>query len=189
MSYEKISQKRTIRLFRQEKIDYSILEKCVDAARLSSSGRNSQPLEYIIIEDNEMLSKMFQLIMFGGYVSEDRRAKKGYEPTALIAILAKKEYAEFYKYDVGIAAQNIAMVAYEHNIGSCMMGRIDREGIRKALNIPEDYIIDLVIALGYPAEKPVVEETDSKTEVYRDDKGILHIPKRKLKDILHKNRF
>jgi len=189
MIHEKIIKKRTIRLFKQDKIDYKILEKCIDVTRQSSSARNTQPLEYIIVDNKEVLSNLFPLINFGGFISDDKKAKKGFEPTALIIIIVKAGSGEYYKYDIGIAAQNIALVAYENNIGCCMMGSIDREKIKEVLNVPDDYFVDLAIALGYPAEQPIIEETDTEPEYYRDEKGILHIQKRRLKDVLHKNKF
>ncbi|MBW2978288.1 nitroreductase family protein [Candidatus Woesearchaeota archaeon] len=187
--YEKIIKKRTIRLFKQEPVDYKILEKCIDAARQSSSARNSQPLEYIIIDNKETLKNILPLLNFGGFISEDKKAKKGYEPTAVIIIIVKSGSEDYYKYDVGIAAQNIALVAFENNIGCCMMGAVQKEEIKKALNVPDDYFVDLAIALGYPTEQPVAEETSKEPEYYRDEKGILHIPKRKLKEVVHRNKF
>jgi nitroreductase len=187
MIYEKIINKRTIRLFKQDKIDYSILEKCVNAAGQSSSARNAQPLEYIIIDDNKVIANLLPLVNFGGFISEDRKAKKGYEPTAMIAIICKKGFEKYYQYDVGIAAQNISLVAYENGIGCCMMGSIDKEKIKNTLSVPDTYFVDLVLALGYPAENPVVE-TGANTEYYRKE-GILYVPKRKLEEIVHKNKF
>lgn len=188
MIEETIKQKRTIRLFKQDKIDYKLLEKFVDCARVSSSARNAQPLEYIIVDDKEVLEKIFPLISFGGEISDDKKAKNGFEPTALIVIIAKKGCRESYKYDVGIAAQNIALVAYENNIGVCMMGAVEKEEIQKALNVPDDYFVDFVISLGYASEKPVLEETDKEPSYYREN-NVLHVQKRKLNQILHRNKF
>jgi nitroreductase len=186
--YDIISKKRTIRLFKQEKIDYKILEKCVNAARFSSSAKNNQPLEYVIIDDEGVLQRIIPLLNFGGFISEDKKAKKGNEPVALIVIILKKDANKYYQYDVGIAAQNISLVLYENGIGSCIMGSIDNERIKEELKIPDDYFVDLVISLGYPEEEPIVEESDSETDYYR--KGdVLHIPKRKLDLIIHRNRF
>lgn len=187
MIEEAIKKKRTIRLFEDKEVPYEVLEKCVDAARLSSSARNTQPLEYIIIDDKEVLNELMPLINFGGFISEDKKAVKGKKPKALIVIIVKKGAEDYYQFDVGISAQNIALVAYENKIGSCMMGAIDRDKIQEKLDIPEDYFVGLVIAIGYAAEEPVVEES-SNLEYYRKD-GVLHIPKRKLKDVLHRNGF
>lgn len=188
---ESIKTKRTIRLFKQDKIPYEILEKCVNAARLSSSARNSQPLEYIIIDEEEVLNKILKLITFGGSITEDRSAKKGFEPKAVIIVIVKEGYEDYYKYDMGIALQNISLVAFENNIGSVMQGAIEREDIKKLLNIPNDYFVDAAISLGVPAEQPVVEETDNRPSNYghyRKD-NVLHVQKIKLSRVLHRNKF
>ncbi len=196
--YDSICKKRTIRLFKsgrgdseQGRIDYVVLERCVNAARLSSSARNSQPLEYVIVDDKDVLGKILPLINFGGFISDDKKAKQGNEPAAMIVIIVKKDSGEYYKYDAGIASQNISLVAYEKGIGSCMMGAIDKEMIKQELSVPDDYFVDLVIALGYPDEQPVAEEVGSEAkgyDYYRKE-GILHIPKRELKSVLHRNGF
>jgi len=51
--------------------------------------------------------------------------------------------------------------------------------------------IGLIIALGYPAEKSVIEdiEKNSSIKYYKDSSGIHHVPKRKLGDILHWNKL
>jgi len=54
--------------------------------------------------------------------------------------------------------------------------------------IPKKYFLDLVIALGFPAEKPKIVEGERK-KYWRDKKGVLHVPKRKLREILHWNKI
>jgi len=43
--------------------------------------------------------------------------------------------------------------------------------------------------LGYPAENPVIEEMKDSVEYWRDENGNMHVPKRKLEDILHINGY
>jgi nitroreductase len=185
---ESIKKKRTIRLYKQKKISYKILEDCVDSARLSSSARNAQPLEYIIIDDEKILKNLLPFIRFGGFITEDKKAKPGFEPTALIIILVKKGFEQYSAYDVGIAAQNISLVAFENKIGTCMMGAIDKENIKKELKVPDSYLVDLVITLGYPAEKPLVEEKDQEPR-YERKNDIFYVYKKELKKVLHRNLF
>ncbi|MHA1255891.1 MAG: nitroreductase family protein, partial [Promethearchaeota archaeon] len=63
---------------------------------------------------------------------------------------------------------------------------IKREKLRENLSIPEEYEILLVIALGKPAEKVVVEELEPEGDVkyWRDDKNIHHVPKRGLGELI-----
>jgi hypothetical protein len=46
-----------------------------------------------------------------------------------------------------------------------------------------------VVALGYAAEKSVVEDQQGSIKYYKDENNVLHVPKRRLKDIMHVNRI
>jgi len=55
--------------------------------------------------------------------------------------------------------------------------------------VPEGLAIALVVALGYPAENPVVETVkDGDIKYWLDENGVLHVPKRDLKDIVRWNK-
>jgi nitroreductase len=90
---------------------------------------------------------------------------------------------------VGAAAENMILTAWEEGIGSCWLHSVERKNIKEILKIPENYKIDSVIALGYPDEKPVVEEMDGSLKYWKDKQECLHVPKRKLEDIVHFNIF
>ena len=81
------------------------------------------------------------------------------------------------------------LVAQEQGLGSCVLTGINRKKLRRALDIPDRYEIAILLALGFPDESPVVEVTTGLVERWVDDKGILHVPKRRLEDVLHRNRF
>jgi len=67
-----------------------------------------------------------------------------------------------------------------------MFGSIDRELLRENLSIPERYEILLVIALGRPKEKVVIEPVgpDGSIRYYRDEQQVHHLPKRGLEEII-----
>jgi nitroreductase len=185
-----IASRRTIRLFQQKPVPYGMLEPIVDAARLAPTARNAQPLEFIAVDSDGPLSGMFDCMGMGGELSRD--SFQGKEPMAYIVILVNKEIeTKWTQYDAGIASQNIMLSAWGQGIGSCLLAKINRDGIRELLNVPVSYEIDLVVALGYPAEQSVAEDARPGTEMhyYRDKDGRLHIPKRRLKDVLHRNSF
>jgi len=90
-----------------------------------------------------------------------------------------------------MAIENILLSATADGLGSCCIGSINKNKLRKILNIPKKFYIDKVVALGYPAEKPLVEEMRNPSEYkYWDDpSGQLHVPKRMLKDIISRNKL
>jgi nitroreductase len=95
--------------------------------------------------------------------------------------------------DAAAAIENIILTAWSKGIGSCWLGAIQRDNIRKILAVPENFQIDSVIALGYPDEKPVMEDakndSDEGLKYYLDDNDKLHVPKRPLTKIGHLNRY
>lgn len=184
-TYELILSRRSIRKFQQKKVSKKILLDCVNAARLAPSSKNMQPLEYVIITKN--LEEIFSCIKWAYYL-ENGAPKEGEKPTAYIAILLNRKINE-PKHDVGIAAENIVLTALERNVASCILANIDREKLRKILNVPENYSIELLIALGYGKQTAIVEEFHNDHRYWVDKEGILHIPKRSLKNILHEEKF
>ncbi len=92
--------------------------------------------------------------------------------------------------DVGIAAENITLTALEERVGSCMIGSLKRVALTGLLGVPEHCEISLAIALGYPAQEPVMEEmAGDSVKYYLDGDDKLHVPKRPLDQVLHWNRY
>lgn len=185
--YKMILKRRTIRRFQDKKVPYEVLEKCVNAARLAPSAANLQPCEYMIVDRKDLLDEVFGTLQWAGYIS-DGSPPPSQRPTAYIIVLINGDVKrKEFEHDVGMAVENIILTALEEEVGSCCFGAVDREELRKGLNIPQKYIIDLVIALGYPNEGPVLEPFRDSVKYWKDKEGLLHVPKRKLKDILHRN--
>lgn len=190
--YDLIVTRRTIRQFKPEALSRQVLEKMVDAARLAPSAANRQPLEYVIVDNSEVCRKIFPCLRWAGYIKPRGNPKPGQEPAAYIIILVNTEInSKEYIWDAGASIEHIILTAWEVGIGSCWLLSIEREPIRDILKVPEKYLIDSVVALGYPAEQPQVEDLVGSDSVkyWLDDAGRLHVPKRKLEDITHYNSF
>jgi nitroreductase len=188
--YNLILSRRSIRQFKPEPVSREILEKLVNAARLAPSAANIQPLEYIVVDDKELKQKLFPCLKWAAYISPKGDPKPGQEPAAYIVVLVKSSLKEKgYEYDAGAAAENIILAAWEQRVGSCWIISVEREKVQEILKIPGAYKIDSVIALGFPDEKPVIEEIKDSVRYWKDEEGRLHVPKRGLKDIIHFNGF
>lgn len=187
MIRELIEKNRTYRRFYEDvKIDRNTLEGLVDLARLSASGANLQSLKYILSYEEEKNKKVFDNIRWAGYLKEWGGPESGERPTAYVIMLCDKEISMNYMWDHGIACQSILLGACEKGLGGCMFGSIDKENLRKSLDIPDRYVIVTVIALGKPKEIVVVDEIKDLKDVkyWRDENGVHHVPKRKLEDII-----
>ena len=185
-TFELIKKRRTIRKFKQKKIPEKILINCLEAARLAPSSRNQQPLEYILITKN--LEKVFKTVGWAADL-KDGEPKKNEKPTAYILVVANKDINPNCQHDVGLAVENIILTALENNVASCILGSADKEKLSQNFNIPQSYQVELVVALGYPAHKSIAEESNGKIKYWIDENEVWHIPKRRLEDIIHKEKF
>jgi nitroreductase len=194
--YEAILKRRSIRRFKNKAVPGEILEKCIDAARLAPSGRNQQLCEYIVINDAKVLPGIFENIGGSARLPPDKGGPRPEQsPKAYTIVLINKTLEgdanrrRVTLYDVGIAAENIMLTALEQGIGTCPILMFNEADLKLLLEIPEGYDIALVIAMGYPDESPVAEAAADSLNVWVDENGLRHVPKRKLEDIIHRNRF
>ena len=182
-----IIKNRSYRRFVQEAaIDRHTLEGLVDLARLSASGANLQPLKYILSCDPQKNALIFPHLAWAGYLKDWPGPSEGEKPSAYIIILIDTETSDSVGCDHGIAAQSILLGATEKGLGGCIIGSVQRDGLRKALDIPSHYEILLVLALGKPGEKAVLERVGPSGDIkyWRDAEGVHHVPKRSLDDII-----
>ncbi|NQU42543.1 nitroreductase family protein [bacterium] len=182
-----IEKNRSYRRFREDQaISRETLRELVNLARLSASGGNMQPLKYILSCDAATNEKVFPCVAWAGLLKDWAGPAEGERPSGYIILLGDTEVSKGYGCDHGIAAQSILLGAVEKGLGGCMIGSIKRDPLREALKIPERYEIALVIALGVPAEKVVIEglRPDGSTKYYRDAETVHHVPKRPLDEII-----
>ena len=187
--YETILTRRSIRRFQQKSINTELLRKFVNAARVAPSAANLQPLEFFVVTKKDMCSKIFETIGWAGYIKPTWKPGKNERPTAYIVILVKDVTNKYYQRDVGLASENIVLAAEADNIGSCILCKIEKNKIKDIIKIPDTLHVDSLIALGYKAEQAVVEDFKDSVKYWRDKNEVLHVPKRKLEDIIHVNEF
>jgi nitroreductase len=185
-----ILQNRSYRRFYQEvPISRDDLKELVDLARQSASAANRQPLKYILSYLPEMNGRIFPYLAWAGYLKDWGGPKEGEKPTAYIIVLGDKTITQAFGCDHGIAAQSILLGATEKGLGGCIIGSAQKRELSQELNIPEQYEILIVIALGKPKEQVVIESVgeDGSIKYWRDAQGIHHVPKRSLEEIILSN--
>ncbi|MCD4824282.1 MAG: nitroreductase family protein [Phycisphaerae bacterium] len=187
MLAELIAKNRSYRRFvHEEKIDRQDLVALVDLARLSASAANFQPLKYIVSSGPETNDLILPCLVWAGYLKDWDGPTAEDRPAGYIVILGDSKIAKSFSYDAGIAAQSILLGAVEKSLGGCIFGSIDRDRLRGAFDIPEHLEILLVIALGKPREKVVIEPLgpDGDIKYWRDEQAVHHVPKRPIEEII-----
>jgi len=187
MLEELIRKNRSHRRFHQDiPVEIETLRELAALARLSASGSNLQPLKFILSCDPEMNAHIFPHTRWAGSLKDWDGPVEGQRPAAYIIILGDTEVRKSFGCDHGIAAQSIMLGATERGLRGCMLGALNRDGLRRTLDIPERYEILLALALGKPKEKVEIEEVgpDGDIKYYRDDEDVHHVPKRSLEELI-----
>jgi nitroreductase len=174
------------RFYEEVAVELETLKELVDLARLCASAANMQPLRYVLSCDRQKNALIFSHLTWAGYLREWPGPCEGERPSGYIIILEDTQLGHPMRCDHGIAAQSILLGATERGLGGCIIGAVDKEGLRSVLEIPERYEILIVLALGKPKETVVIEtvKPDGDTKYWRDSEGIHHVPKRALEDII-----
>ena len=192
MFTELVKENRSCRRFYEDHaVELETLKEFVNLARMSASGANLQPLKYILSCDPQKNAEIFSCLAWAGYLKDWPGPEEGERPAAYIVVLGDTSISESAGCDHGIAAQTILLGAREKGLAGCMLGSIDRNALRDSLNIPSQFKVLLVLAIGKPREQVVLETvgSDNSIRYWRDSEGVHHVPKRKLEDIIVKIIF
>jgi nitroreductase len=187
MMKDLVLKNRSYRRFHQDvSIAPETLRELVDLARLSASAINAQPLRYVLSSDPDKNASVFSAVGWAGYLKDWPGPADGERPSAYVVVLEDTGIAHPMRVDHGIAAQTIMLGATERGLGGCIIATIDKPRLREALDIPEQYEILLVLALGRPKETVVIDEigVDGDIKYWRDAEGVHHVPKRRLDDVI-----
>ena len=165
------------------------LMELVDVTRYAASSVNRQPFAYYIAWEKEEVDKIQSLTKWARGLPQMKLPHPGMCPTGWVIVLHNTDWApnvQRFRQDVGIVAQTLLLAAAEKGLGGCMIGNYVAEEVSKALDLPENLVPVLLIALGKPAEKIVITEVgeDGNVNYYRDENDVHYVPKRKLEDIL-----
>lgn len=186
-TYAAVCGRRTIRKFTDRPIPRELIDRILNAARLSPSGINRQALRFYAVVSKPLLDKIFPHTRYGGYLPDGSCSPTPAEaPTAIVLILCDRSIAPSDDVAAGAAAQSMMLTAYSEGVGSCWMGAIDREEILRICSLEnENLTLHTLISLGYPAmeSRAVPIEQSGDVKYYFGKDGVLHVPKRSLEDV------
>jgi nitroreductase len=148
----------------------------IETAGLAPCASNLQRLRYSLVTEPRLRETLFPSLGWAGYLKDWSGPVKGERPSAYIIIHTPVEDRPFTGIDVGIAASYLILAAADMGIAGCMLLSFNG-GIVDAVAPAPGYRPALVIALGFPGEKVVLERNSAKAEYWRDGAGVHHVPK------------
>ncbi len=153
-----VRMRQSCRAFDSRPVEREKITACLEAARLSPSGCNSQPWHYTVTDDpalTEQIAAAVQGLGLNRFAFQvPAFAVVTEEKAELLTRLAERMDSQtFARIDIGLSAAHFVLEAAEQGLGTCILGWFDEEKLKQIFRIPQERKIRLVICIGYPAEK------------------------------------
>lgn len=153
-----IKERRSVRKFKNEKVDRETMKEIVDIARWAPSWVNYQIARYTLVDNEEMIKELANEGVNGFVYNID--TLKNAKGVAVLSFVKGKSgtYDDEYitskgntweVFDAGIACQTFCLAAHAKGVGTCIMGVIDEKSIAKIVNLPEEETVAALIVYGY----------------------------------------
>lgn len=145
--------RKSTRSYLQESVEGEKIERLIEAALRAPSSMNRKPWEFVVVTDPRLLENL----------SRSKPHGSSFLKGAALAIVvcADPRKSDIWMEDCSIASTFIQMAAHDEQLGSCWVQIRERmhddsisaeSYVRKTLDIPENYRVESIIALGYPQE-------------------------------------
>ncbi len=145
--WEAIDSTRAIRKFLDKSLAPEHLDRILNAGRRSGSSKNQQNWDFIVCTDREHLRELTAVGEFAGHLAGAAAA------VALVSPAPGTHDAPLsVMWDLGRAAQNMTLAAWELGIGSVPATVYDQPLARELLGYPDDHWCEYLLSFGYPAE-------------------------------------
>lgn len=178
-----IASRRSIRKFKPGDISADTVHLLLEAARLAPTGSNLQPSRFIAVQSpaaKEALGRCtpYKFISKASVVficcadltamtSRETRIgelmKEGAfdgididmnDPAAASPVLDAAAVKAYLSMNVAITVEHIVLKAVDLGLGSCWLGRFDRNKVNEFLELEENIYPVVLLPVGYPDQSP-----------------------------------
>ncbi len=146
---ELISQRYSVRKFKNEHLPQEIIDELLQASHKAPTGCNYQPQRILVLNNDESMNKLKEC------------TKCHFDAPAAMLICHNKEESWKRVYDGAlsspvdavIVSTYIMLAAQNIGIGTCWVMHFDPVKMRECFNIPEGIEPAALLVMGYPAEE------------------------------------
>lgn len=145
---EVIKSRYSVRSYKQIPVEDQKIQEVLEAGRVAPTAKNSQPQVIYVAKSNEAMDKIRELttchfdapIAFIICGNQDK------------ACILKSNGKNFMEIDCAIVQTHMMLKATDLGLGTCWVGRIMPEDVKKAFNLPENIVVYGFLVMGYPTD-------------------------------------
>ena len=157
-----IKGRRSIRKYKDQRIEDSIIKDTLESARYAPTARNAQAWKVGVIRNKDTLLKISELASHGKFIKD---------ADVCFAVFAEKEHQYFVEDGSAITMQ-ILLSLWSFGVGSCWVaghGKDYAKDVQALLKVPDKYTLISLIPAGYPAEVTIPAKKDLDDIVFTEE--------------------
>jgi nitroreductase len=169
-TWDAIRARRNVRSYDNRPLSKADLDRILEAGWRAPSASNRQKWDFIVSTDREQLQQLSRVWRGAGHVAGSA--------ATIVLVLPLPEsdrYRLIDQYDLGQATMAMMLAATDLGIGSGHSAVGDQEACRRILGVPETHQCAYMLALGYPADRPLTP--------------IKHPARRPISEVVHWDRW
>jgi nitroreductase len=149
-TWDALRARRNVRQFTDQPVPDEVLDRILEAGRRAPSASNWQPWDFVLVTDRAQLAELAKVWQYAQHVAG---------AAAAIAIVAPEPQDErqsaLIQYDLGQATYAMTVAAADLGVGTGHAAVADQDQGRAVLGFPPGHFLAYVLAVGYPADKPL----------------------------------
>jgi nitroreductase len=162
-TWDAIRARRNVRQYSDRPIASEDLDRILEAGWRSPSSMNTQPWDFVLVTGRQRLVELAKVWQYGRHVAGS---------AATVAVVVPDSHdpgtRESIEYDIGQATMSMMIAAADLGIGSGHSAVRDQDLARKVLGHPSDRRCAVLIAFGYPADRPLAPITRPKRRPFEE---------------------
>jgi len=146
--WDAVNHKREVRRFADRPLDADALVRILNAGRRAASSKNLQRWHFIVCRDRDHLRQLSKVGPWAGHIAG--------AAVAIALVTPDPHDADSplsVMFDLGMAAGNMMLAAWELGVGSCPATVYEQAVARDVLGLPDDRWCGWILSFGYPADR------------------------------------
>lgn len=145
---EALETLRSIRKYKEKKVEEEKIIKVLEAARLAPSALNNQPWSYVVVQDKDTIEKL-------NYACN----QTWFVPAMIVGCVdpsqsyVREDGESYWKMDLAVSMHNIMLSAWEMGLGTCWVAAFSEKEVQEILGIPHNLRVIAMTPIGYPVKE------------------------------------
>lgn len=161
---EIIKNRRSVRKFQPKEIPEKIINKLAEALIWAPSAGNLQSRKFYFVFNSEIKEKLTKAALNQRFIAQAPLVVVGCTSNEIEWKYGERGKKLYTICDVSVSIENMMLLSYELDLGTCWVGAFKVAEVKKILNIPANFTPIVILPVGYAGQKPTPPPRVSKSQ-------------------------